>query len=98
MWLKNLQIYRFPAPWEITPTQLHDQLVRHAFRACASYELQTQVWTSPRDNDLLVHAVNGQLLIALGTEKKLLPASVIKEATKDKAAELEERQGFKSGR
>ena len=98
MWFKNLQIYRFPAPWDITPARLGEQLARHAFRACTSYELQTQGWASPRDNDLLVHAVHGQLLIALGAEKKLLPASVIKEVTKEKAAELEDRQGFTPGR
>ena len=98
MWFKNLQIFRFPAPWEITPARLSEQLARHAFRSCTSYELQTQGWASPRDNDLLVHAVHGQLLIALGTEKKLLPASVIKEVTKEKAAELEDRQGFTPGR
>lgn len=98
MWFKNLQVYRFPAPWDITPARLGEQLGRHAFRSCTSYELQTQGWASPRDNDLLVHAVNGQLLIALGTEKKLLPASVIKEVTKTRASELEQRQGFKPGR
>ena len=98
MWFKNLQVYRFPAPWDITPARLGEQLGRHAFRSCTSYELQTQGWASPRDNDLLVHAVNGQLLIALCTEKKLLPASVIKEVTKTRASELEVRQGFKPGR
>lgn len=98
MWFKNLQVYRFPAPWDITPARLGEQLGRHAFRSCTSYELQTQGWASPRDNDLLVHAVNGQLLIALCTEKKLLPASVIKEVTKTRASELEQRQGFKPGR
>jgi recombination associated protein RdgC len=98
MWFKNLQVYRFPAPWDITPAQLDQQLARHAFRSASSYEMQTHGWASPRDNDSLVHAVNGQLLITLGAEKKLLPASVIKEVTKAKAAELEERQGFKPGR
>ena len=98
MWFKNLQVYRFPTLWDITPARLGEQLGRHAFRSCTSYELQTRGWASPRDNDLLVHAVNGQLLIALCTEKKLLPASVIKEVSKAKAGELEERQGFKPGR
>ncbi len=98
MWFKNLQVYRCPAPWDITPQQLQELLSRHAFRSASSFELQTQGWASPRENDLLVHAVNGQFLITLGAEKKLLPASVIKEVTKAKAAALEELQGFKPGR
>jgi recombination associated protein RdgC len=45
-----------------------------------------------------VHTVNRQMLIMLGTEKKLLPSSVINQVTKAKAAEIEEQQGFKPGR
>ena len=71
---------------------------RHAFRAATGYEMQTQGWASPRDDGGLVHTVNGQMLISLCTEKKLLPASVIKEVTKAKALEAEERQGYKPGR
>ena len=60
--------------------------------------MQSQGWISPRDNGLLVHEVNKQLLFALGTEKKLLPASVINQVSKAKAVEIEEQQGFKPGR
>ncbi len=98
MWFKNLQVFRFPAPWNITIAQLEEQLNRTPFRSCTSYELQTQGWASPRENGALVHAVNGQWLIALGTEKKLLPASVIKELVKVRALDMEQRQGFKPGR
>ena len=38
------------------------------------------------------------MLLMLGTEKKLLPASVINQVTKARAAEIEEQQGFKPGR
>ena len=47
---------------------------------------------------MLVHTVNRQLLLQLGTEKKLLPSTVINQVTKARAAELEEQQGFKPGR
>ena len=98
MWFKNLQVYRFPAPWKISASSLEEQLGRHVFRATSGYEMQTQGWASPRDDGGLVHAVHGQLLISLCTEKKLLPSSVIKEAVKAKAIEAEERQGYKPGR
>ncbi|MDP9109071.1 MAG: recombination-associated protein RdgC [Pseudomonadota bacterium] len=98
MWFKNLQIYRLPAPWDMDAERLDAALAPHAFRACSSLDLQTQGWISPRENGALVHTVNQQMLIALGTEKKLLPASVINQVAKARALELEEQQGFKPGR
>jgi recombination associated protein RdgC len=98
MWFRNLQVYRCPAPWKISASSLEEQLGRHAFRSVTGYELQTQGWASPRDDGGLVHSVNGQMLISLRTEKKLLPASVIKEVVKAKALEAEEQQGYRPGR
>ena len=98
MWFKNLQIYRLPAPWAMTPDQLESALAPLAFMDAGSLEMQTQGWASPRDNDKLVHTVNRQMLLQLATEKKLLPSTVINQVTKARAAELEEQQGFAPGR
>ncbi|WP_025917827.1 recombination-associated protein RdgC [Herminiimonas sp. CN] len=98
MWFKNLQLYRLALPVNLTAESLHQALAKLAFSPSTSMDLQNQGWASPRDNDLLVHTVNGQMLIMLGTEKKLLPASVINQVCKAKATELEEQQGFKPGR
>lgn len=98
MWFKNLQIFRLSSPWQITATELHEQLSRIAFLQCASNEMQSQGWISPRNNDLLVHSVNQQFLISLATEKKLLPSSVINQVAKARALEIEEEQGFATGR
>ena len=98
MWFKNLQIYRIPAPWAISSDQLEAFLSKQAFAECSSLEMQSQGWISPRDNGMLVHVVNRQLILALGTEKKLLPATVINQVTKARAAEIEEQQGFAPGR
>jgi recombination associated protein RdgC len=98
MWFKNLQIYRLPAPWAITPEQLEAALAPQTFVPCSSLELQRQGWISPRNNGMLVYTVNRQMLIALGTEKKLLPATVINQVAKAKAVDIEEQQGFAPGR
>jgi recombination associated protein RdgC len=98
MWFKNLQIYRLPAPWAFTPEQLEEALRSHAFTPASSNELMRQGWDSPRGNGSLVHVVNKQMLILLGTEKKLLPSSVINQVAKARAAELEEQQGFAPGK
>lgn len=98
MWFKNLQIYRLPAPWDYTPEQLEKALAPQSFVPATSNELLRQGWDKPRPNGGLVHVVNKQMLILLGTEKKLLPASVINQVAKAKAAELEEAQGFAPGK
>lgn len=98
MWFKNLQIYRLTAPWTMTSEQLEECLAPHAFAPCTSLDLQSQGWVSPRDNGMLTHTVNRQILLQLGMEKKLLPATVINQFSKARAVELEEQQGFKPGR
>lgn len=98
MWFKNLQLYRLPAPWDMTAARLDEMLSAHAFVPGSGLELQTQGWVPPRPDGTLVHSVNGQYLITLRTEKKLLPAAVVNQVTKARAAEIEEQQGYKPGR
>ncbi|GJI97605.1 recombination-associated protein RdgC [Duganella sp. BJB488] len=98
MWFKNLQIYRLPAPWAFTPEQLEAALEPHSFVPASSNELLRQGWDRPRPNGGLVHVVNKQMLILLGTEKKLLPNTVINQVAKARAAEMEEAQGFAPGK
>ena len=98
MWFKNLQLHRFSAPWTLSAEEVEACLAKHAFFPGTSLEPQTQGWAAPRDNGPLVHCVNKQMLLLLRTEKKLLPATVVNQVTKARAAELEEQQGFKPGR
>ncbi len=98
MWFKNLQVYRLPAPWAFTPEQLEEALQSQAFTPASSNELMRQGWDKPRPNGGLVHVVNKQMLMVLGTEKKLLPSTVVNQVAKARAAELEEQQGFAPGK
>lgn len=98
MWFKNLQLHRFSAPWSPSADEVEASLAKHAFFPGTSLEMQTQGWASPRDNGQLVHAVGRQMLLTLRTEKKLLPATVVNQVTKARAAEVEEQQGYKPGR
>ncbi len=98
MWFKNLQVYRLPAPWAFTPEQLEEALQSQSFSPASSNELMRQGWDKPRPNGGLVHVVNKQMLMVLGTEKKLLPSTVVNQVAKARAAELEEQQGFAPGK
>lgn len=99
MWFKNLVLYRLPDFWP-DATQLERLLARHTFRNCSALEMESRGWVSPRGeaNGALVHSLGAHRLIALGTEQKLLPTSVINQYTQDRAAKLEETQGFKPGK
>ena len=99
MFFKNLQIFRLPAHWEMTAEALAASLEPQKFTDATSMDLVNQGWAAPRGADQpLVHAVGGQFLLQLKTEKKLLPSSVINQFTKTRAAEMEEAQGFAPGK
>ncbi len=95
--LKNLQIYRLPG-FLMSAASLNRLLAQHAFTPASSNELLREGWAPPRAADQLVHAVNGQLLLKLQSEKKLLPATVINQVAAARAAEMEEAQGFAPGK
>lgn len=97
MWFKNLQLYRI-APLELTLAQFEERLQAHEFQPADRHEMQWQGWVPPAEHTGLVHSVNGQWLIAERTEKKLLPATVVNQVARERAAELEEQQGFRPGR
>jgi recombination associated protein RdgC len=98
MWFKNLQIYRLPANWDMTPEKLEELLAEQSFVPCTSMDLESSGWASPRGKGPLVHAVGKQMLIQLASEKKLLPTTVVNQVAKARAAEMEEQQGFPPGR
>ena len=98
MWFKNLKIFRLAPEFNFTAADLEAKLERQLFQPGSRLEMQNMGWVSPCNNGALVHALNGQYLLALRVEKKLLPASVINQFTKAKALEIEDQQGYRPGR
>lgn len=98
MWFRNLLPYRLEGAWTLTPGGFEERLAARPLLPCTGLSAQSQGWVSPRDNGQLVYGQGRQLLFALGTETKLLPASVVKDAAKEKAADIERRMGFKPGK
>lgn len=98
MWFKNLQVYRLGA-LSIGRNAFADTLAPLAFSPPGSNEMQRVGFVSPRDGgDGLLYEVNGQWMIRLCTETKLLPKGVIDLHVKARADEIEEQQGFRPGR
>ncbi len=98
MWFKNLKVYRLSAAWSCLGETLEAALAKHAFQPGSNLEMQRLGWVSPRGNGQLAHVVNGQILLSLRAEKKVLPSSAINQAAKARAQEIEEQQGYKPGR
>ena len=99
MFFKNLQIYRLPAPWAMSAAALEQALAPQQFTPATSMDLVRQGWAAPRGAGApLVHAVGGQFLLQLKTEKKLLPSTVVNQVAAARALEMEEAQGFAPGK
>ncbi|WP_417219021.1 recombination-associated protein RdgC [Achromobacter spanius] len=98
MWFKNLKIYRLSAAWSLFGDDLEAALARQAFAPGNNLEMQSIGWVPPRANGGQAHVINGQILLSLRAEKKLLPASVVNQVAKARAEEIEEQQGYKPGR
>ena len=98
MWFKNLIIYRLPEGWSIPLVELENRLSNRPLQAPTSFEMFSRGWVHASPAQRYVHTTNGQHLIALGVEQKLLPASIIRQVTVERAAQQAEQQGFPVGR
>ncbi len=97
MWFKNLQVYRFTKDFELNAETLGQQLAEQAFVACGSQDLNRSGWVPPlgRHGSEFVHATNGNLMVCLKRQDKILPTAVINEALEEKALEIEEAEARK---
>ncbi len=98
MWFKNLQLLRLRPDWDMSAARLGELLAKQVFQPCSGLQSESIGWISPRDDGQLVYAFNRQFLISLAIEKKNLPDQTVKQKVKEKAAELENQQGFKPAR
>lgn len=102
MWFRNLLPYKLINPWTLAPGSFEECLAARPLQACTGLSAQTQGWVAPRGDGRqlgqLVYGQGRQSLFALGVETKLLPGSVVRDAVVAKAAQIEQRMGFKPGK
>lgn len=98
MFFKNLKIYKLDGD-KLTPgVSLTEQLARGPFERCASNQPVSRGWVSPRNNGELIHVQNGNVLIALRTEERIMPSSTINREVAERAEKMAAEQGYKPGR
>ncbi|MBT8148034.1 MAG: recombination-associated protein RdgC [Gammaproteobacteria bacterium] len=97
MWFKNLRLYVLTEPFKLTPEELEDKLVENVFRPCSSFDKSSLGWVSPlgREGEMLTHTIGDYTMVCAQEQERLLPVSVVRDATEEKVAELEERQARK---
>jgi recombination associated protein RdgC len=98
MLFRNLILYRLPADWSLSAAELEEALGRKPLRPCGSFDLRTRGFVTCGYEGRLLYSQGGHHLLCLGLEQKLLPASVINQVAKDRAAEQAERLGHPLGR
>lgn len=99
MWFRNLQLFRLTDAWNLTGGALAEKLIHKVFQGCGASDRIARGWVPPRGIEgELVFAQQGQQLIALGIEQKLLPPAVVRQYAQARAAGIEAAQGYRPGR
>ncbi len=100
MWFKNLRIYRFTRPFDLSAGQLGDALAQHPFAPCGNLEPMRAGWVAPlgHPHSELVHASNGCLMVCARRQEKVLPAAVVNEALEEQVQAIEAAEARKVGR
>jgi recombination associated protein RdgC len=98
MWFKNLIVYRLPTPWGVSAAELETALQQRTLQPCTAFDMISRGWVPPGAAQRLLHTVNGHHMLALGVEEKLLPSSIIRQVALERAALLEQEQGYPVGR
>lgn len=98
MWFKNLIVYRLPADWSVSARELEEKLALRSLMPCGAFDMQSRGWVFSSDAERYVHTVNGQHLIALGVDQKLLPGSIVRQVATERAKEMAKEQGYPVGR
>jgi recombination associated protein RdgC len=95
---KNASIYRLPADFQM-PEEFDAMLAEHPLRSPGPLELETRGFLSlfPTSDDM-TYTSQGAHLLTLGTDSRMLPASVLRDAVDARIAEHEATTGRKPGK
>lgn len=100
MWFKQAQILHCSSSASYGPEKLAAQLTSLSYQPCLPSLPATQGWVSPLEQDdaPLVHAVDNYWLLCLQIEEKILPATVVRQAVKQRVRALETEREHKVSR
>jgi len=97
MMFKNLAVFRLPV-MPMLASSLNTLLDAKQLQGCSASDAQSIGWVNPSNAGNLAHVVNGQILLCLGVEQKLLPAAVVKQYAEQWAKNIEDTEVRMVGR
>lgn len=93
---KNASFYAIKN--ELDFDALSDALEKLSFRPCEGLSQQSVGFVAPEGAFSPLHGLQNYALGCLRIDKKMLPASAVKQAVKERAQAIEDQQGYKPGR
>ncbi len=91
---KNAVVYRLPDDFKYTAQELETLLTKRQLTACGALDAERSGWINSSPLGRTVHVVNGQMLIALGNHKKIMPASMLRQELVRRCELLAAEQGI----
>jgi len=97
---KNLMVYRLTPDWQPGLGSVAEALATQPFAECGATQPRAIGWVAPRGeaHGALVEAIDGQWLLQLMVETKLVPGAVVKRQVEALAARIEQATGRKPGK
>lgn len=91
MWFKQLQLFQIADAVNFSVEDWAAKLEPLSFRPCMPSMMMSAGWVSPIDEDdaPLVQAINGNIMLCLQIEEKILPSIVIRQELVAKIKEIE---------
>ena len=97
--IKTATIYRTAPEWSADLADIEQAIGKHQFVECGATQQKSAGWAPPREeNGALAESVDGQVILKLLTEQRIVPGSVIKRRAEELAAEMEKNTGRKPGK
>lgn len=100
MWFKNIYVFRFTKPFELSVDELSEALEESPFTPCSANDISKIGWTAPlgKKHTSLVHVTNGYWMLTLTKQDRMLPSSVVNEQVMERVEEIENSQHRKVSR
>lgn len=95
---KKINFFKIADDQPISADALEKKLASHRFNRVGSQDMKSIGWAPVFTNGDLVHRLEGQWMIKLVTEERVLPGAVVKRMVAERAAEEERQCGHKLGK
>lgn len=95
---KNLVLFTFTVESPLHAMDLEDALAKAPLLPCGTFDMQSRGWVHASPAQRYAHHIDGQVMIAYGVDKKILPAGAISDRLSALIKAKADEQGYPVGR